>query len=203
MSNKYIICCDFDGVLHSYTSGWQGADVIPDPMVPGALEWLLRIASNDRFELAIYSSRSKDPKGLEAMKEWIRCHIYDYYRSSPGIGPYIAQAHGGLYDEDIFKRLTFPTQKPAASMTIDDRAFHFQGRFPSVEWLLTFKPWTKVKDRRSVLLDRPSRARVEEIRVAFEMALAEAGDTVHLDSSDAAIGDLLAEIDHLNIGDRV
>ena len=28
---KPILCLDFDGVVHSYTSGWKGADVIPDP----------------------------------------------------------------------------------------------------------------------------------------------------------------------------
>jgi hypothetical protein len=32
---KPILCLDFDGVLHSYTSGWKGAAVIPDPPVPG------------------------------------------------------------------------------------------------------------------------------------------------------------------------
>lgn len=30
-----ILCLDFDGVCHSYTSGWKGAAVIPDPAVPG------------------------------------------------------------------------------------------------------------------------------------------------------------------------
>jgi hypothetical protein len=30
---KPILCLDFDGVIHSYSSGWKGADVIPDPPV--------------------------------------------------------------------------------------------------------------------------------------------------------------------------
>ena len=38
--NNPIICVDFDGVIHSYTSGWKGIDVIPDDPVPGAIEWL-------------------------------------------------------------------------------------------------------------------------------------------------------------------
>ena len=31
MPFKPTIILDFDGVIHSYTSGWQGADVIGDP----------------------------------------------------------------------------------------------------------------------------------------------------------------------------
>ena len=40
---KPTLCVDFDGVIHSYISGWKGADVIPDPPVPGAIEALYRI----------------------------------------------------------------------------------------------------------------------------------------------------------------
>ena len=34
---------DFDGVIHSYTSGWLGETTIPDPPVPGIREALKEI----------------------------------------------------------------------------------------------------------------------------------------------------------------
>ena len=37
---KPILCMDFDGVIHSYESGWRGATIIPDVPVEGALEFL-------------------------------------------------------------------------------------------------------------------------------------------------------------------
>ena len=32
---KQTVVFDFDGVIHSYKSGWRGASIIPDPPVPG------------------------------------------------------------------------------------------------------------------------------------------------------------------------
>ena len=62
---KPILCLDFDGVIHSYTSGWKGADVIPDPPVDGALDFLERASAH--FDVQIFSSRSNQPGGIEAM----------------------------------------------------------------------------------------------------------------------------------------
>lgn len=116
------ICVDFDGVIHSYTSGWQGADVISDEPVEGAFEWLSRMVQHGDFRVHIYSSRSKEPGAVGAMKKWF------FFR--------------GLHS-DVVSKLSFPTQKPAAQMTIDDRAFCFEGAFPSPRWILDFKPWNK------------------------------------------------------------
>ena len=130
--NKPIICIDFDGVIHSYSSGWKGADVIPDPPVPGAIAWL-REAIN-HFEVHIYSSRSGQPGGLSAMWQWV--------------GQWVAKERLSD-DEDLAwcSSLKWPTEKPAALITIDDRALTFDGQWFSPRWhpaeLLKFKPWNK------------------------------------------------------------
>ena len=41
-----ILAIDFDGVLHSYSSGWKGSRNIPDPPVDGAIEWLNGLVSD-------------------------------------------------------------------------------------------------------------------------------------------------------------
>ncbi len=47
-----ILCLDFDGVCHSYTSGWQGATTIPDKPVAGM--WKFLEASIQHFMVTIY-----------------------------------------------------------------------------------------------------------------------------------------------------
>ena len=115
-----IVCLDFDGVIHSYTSGWKGVDVIPDPPVPGTHE-ALEAYLDAGFEIVIYSSRSKEEAGIRAMKE------------------YVALEFGG----DMERRLKFAHEKPPAWITIDDRAVQFTGEWPSAEEIDNFKPWNK------------------------------------------------------------
>lgn len=130
-----VICVDFDGVIHSYISGWCGITVIPDPPVEGAIEWLenhlpIPEAISSMGEpykgpiVQIYSSRSKSWRGRRAMKKWLVKH---------GLHPaYIAE---GL--------LKFPAKKPSAFLTLDDRAICFCGQFPTTEEMMSFKPWNK------------------------------------------------------------
>jgi hypothetical protein len=37
---KPILCLDFDGVIHSYTRGWSGANVVSDAPVKGAFDFI-------------------------------------------------------------------------------------------------------------------------------------------------------------------
>lgn len=125
--SKPTLCLDFDGVIHSYSSGWKGADVIPDPPVDGAIAFML--GALNHFTVVIFSSRSHQPGGIGAMKSWLREHAGQTWYESPA-GP-------GLED------VQFATEKPAAMISIDDRCLTFDGTWPAIETLKGFKPWNK------------------------------------------------------------
>jgi len=131
MRDKPILCLDFDGVLHSYTSGWQGAEVIPDPPVPGAMAFLDRAV--ERFTVAIYSSRSNQPLGIVAMQTWLRLQLYKH----------CVPSDAAKRAEEIYAAIEWPTAKPPALLTIDDRAITFTGVWPAIDDLLAFQPWNK------------------------------------------------------------
>ena len=42
---RRTICIDFDGVLHSYRSGWCGTEIIPDPPIHGTKEAVARVTA--------------------------------------------------------------------------------------------------------------------------------------------------------------
>ena len=117
---KPILCVDFDGVLHSYTSGWQGAAVCTDPPVSGAVNFLRR--AREHFDVQIYSSRSHQPGGIDAMQRWLLEHSDS---------------------EWLVTAIGWPEHKPSAFITIDDRAMMFDGRWPDLDKLKAFKPWNK------------------------------------------------------------
>lgn len=124
---KPILTLDFDGVVHSYTSGWKGADVVPDPIVPGAIAFILEALHH--FDVAIFSSRSHQSGGIKAMRKWLKKEAGNCWYESPD-GP-------GLED------VRFPTEKPPSMVSLDDRGITFTGVWPSVSALREFKPWNK------------------------------------------------------------
>lgn len=126
--NKPILCLDFDGVIHSYTSGWQGAANITDPPVDGAMLWIERAV--ERFRVHVYSSRSHQAGGIDAMRGWLHMHLAleleDYARA-----------------KQVLNQIEWPQEKPPALVTIDDRAITFDGTWPSLDDIASFTPWNK------------------------------------------------------------
>lgn len=146
--SKPILCLDFDGVIHSYKSGWNGASEIPDAPVPGALAAIQGYLQAG-FEVAIFSSRSKSFGGRWAMKAWLRRH-FRYHLAETGFehpdDPWTGFDIDELHDEHarrIVREIKWPWFKPPALITIDDRALCFDGTWPSADTIRSFKPWNK------------------------------------------------------------
>lgn len=167
MKSKKILCLDFDGVIHSYSSGWQGPRNIPDPPVPGALEFICNAIQNPNLQIAIFSSRSRYFLAKQAMKRWLyaeylklaaidpsdRWAIPDFSKGEiprwlwawiAGFSfadPWEDEAKWAI--KKLLTKISWPTRKPPAFLTIDDRAWTFRGTWPDLPSVLTFEPWNK------------------------------------------------------------
>lgn len=132
---KKLICLDFDGVLHSYKSGWQGPCSTPDPPVKGAMEFLSNLVTDGRFNVCIYSSRSRHKDAIHFMALWLVKYLKEYCLQ------YDDEDGATVRAMRIVDAIAFPKQKPPAFLTIDDRALCFEGIFPTIEFIDNFKPW--------------------------------------------------------------
>lgn len=127
-TTKPTLCLDFDGVLHSYKSGWiDHAIIIPDDPVPGMADFLLEASKN--FEICVYSSRSHQEGGIAAMQMWLLNWLVKELTKDVAW--------------PLYKLIKFPRHKPSAFVTLDDRALTFRGKWPTMETLLAFKPWNR------------------------------------------------------------
>ncbi|HUU87889.1 MAG TPA: hypothetical protein VMX17_09060 [Candidatus Glassbacteria bacterium] len=117
---KYDVAIDFDGVIHSYKSGWLGFDVLVDPPVDGAIKFLKTVL--EHFRVSIMSTRAAEPEGIEAIKNYLKKY--------------------GMTDEEVDK-INVTSIKIHAKIYIDDRGYQFNGTFPTVEYLRSFLPWYK------------------------------------------------------------
>lgn len=146
---KPILSVDFDGVIHSYKSGWKGAHVIPDGPVPGAIAWLLSMLDAG-FDVAIFSSRSKNPFGRFAMMRWLRSEIAKHWEEGSS-SPSFVECECWGDAAAVWRRFSWPWFKPPALMTIDDRALTFNGDWSdpaySAEAIRAFKPWNKTPQK--------------------------------------------------------
>lgn len=117
MARRKVIAMDFDGVINSYKSGWKGETVIPDPPVEGVKEFIDSLRE-DGMAVEVFSSRAKTQAGKEAIERYLEKNdiVVD-----------------GVSD-----------RKPAAFVTIDDRAICFKGTFDGLkDQINSFKPWNK------------------------------------------------------------
>ena len=115
---KKTICFDFDGVIHSYVSGWHGNAVIEDPPVPGIAQAIKDIREAG-YEVIIHSTRCKTAGGMSA------------------IGNYLYK--NGIEVDGC------SANKPPAIAYIDDRAICFDGNAAGLlEKIETFRPWNSV-----------------------------------------------------------
>lgn len=114
---KQTVVFDFDGVIHSYTSGWKGETVIPDPPVPGIKGAIDEIRAAG-YEVVVVSTRTGTMAGYAAVHDW-------------------------LIDNDIVvDRLC--SEKPPAIVYIDDRAICFDGKPADLlRKVQNFRPWYK------------------------------------------------------------
>ena len=134
MGNKPILCVDFDGVIHSYERGWQDGSIY-GAATAGFFPWLAK--AKDHFRIVIYSSRSKTPEGIEAMRLWLENQECNWL---------INTAAGASHDlAGNVGSIEFAHEKPPAFLTIDDRAVTFCGSWEALdpEALRDFKPWNQ------------------------------------------------------------
>lgn len=104
MPDKQTVILDFDGVIHSYASGWKGADNIPDPPTPGAKEAVAKL--REKYIVVVVSSRCHQAGGVHAIKNWLDQH--------------------GIEVDAV------TNDKPPHIVTVDDRAFRFEGDWDAV-----------------------------------------------------------------------
>lgn len=96
---RSTICLDFDGVIHSYQSGWMGEDIIPDPPIHRVDLAIKRLRKD--YRVVVYSSRCRTAEGREAITNWLAKHHIEV--------------------DEVCQN------KPAAHVYVDDRAVRFSG----------------------------------------------------------------------------
>jgi hypothetical protein len=128
---KPTLLLDWDGVINPYSQGWKDGVLYETTVTPGFFEWATE--AKKQFKLVIYSSRSKTPEGIAAMKTWLAERWMEW--KPAGLDAGMA----------LVTDFEFAHEKDKAFLTIDDRCMQFRGDW-AAPWLnpdvlLAFKPW--------------------------------------------------------------
>lgn len=114
------VAFDFDGVIHSYTSGWKGYGIIPDKPVKGIKE-VLKELSGKGYSIVVVSSRAATIEGRLAIRD---------YLEKNGMLKYIH---------------SITCEKPATFVTVDDRCICFDGNADNLtEKIDSFRTYMEV-----------------------------------------------------------
>ena len=117
---KKTVCVDLDGVLADYSKGWQGVDVIGDPL-PGAVAFTRELSSF--CEVVIYTTRcnpeANKPECVDLLVNRVRAWL---------------DKHGFVY-ADIYSGVG----KPTASAYVDDRAVRCRPQPHDLEYQITLQ----------------------------------------------------------------
>lgn len=113
--NSLTVVFDFDGVIHSYVSGWKGESIIPDPPVKGIKEAIDAIRAAG-YIVTVVSTRCRSSEGFSAIVRYLE------------------------NNDIIVDNVT--AEKPPAIVYIDDRAICFDGHPETLlNKIKEFKPW--------------------------------------------------------------
>jgi histidinol phosphatase-like enzyme len=113
-TTKKTVVFDFDGVIHSYVSGWKGIDAVPDAPNRDVVKAIGALRA-DGYEIIVVSTRCGDPAGERAVIEYL-------------------DRHGVIVDG-------VSATKPPALVYVDDRAVCYRPGMALVETIKSFQPW--------------------------------------------------------------
>jgi hypothetical protein len=116
-----VVAVDFDGVINSYTSGWQGPTETDEPVLSAAES--LQTLFNRGYKVIIFSTRANTEEGVETIREYLRKLTEN---------------------NELADTIEITAQKPIADVYIDDRAVPFTGDWrETLKQIEEFKPWTE------------------------------------------------------------
>jgi len=118
LSEKTTVCFDFDGVIHSYVTGWHGVTAAWDPPVVGINE-IIQALRKDGYRVVVHSARCHQRGGIETIKNYLKRH--------------------NIVVDDVVDH------KPIAMVTVDDRVICFDPKdlHTLLDRIKSFKPWNK------------------------------------------------------------
>ena len=96
------LCLDFDGVLHGYRNGFTPGAAPDDNAVEGAVAFV-RWAMQRGYKIVVQSARFDRRENFEYVRHWLMTHGFP----------------------TAFMELV--SEKPKASLYVDDRGFRFEG----------------------------------------------------------------------------